>query len=172
MTKRAFHVVVFSVAFGFGLAGAYFIAPGLLSTVAYPPDAELEKRFADRRPAFTRLLNLFQEDHHLSSVKNGVAWVDFDTRAESSPGRLRSYDDLFKELGVSSIHRYARDGSIELRVWSSKSFFIGGKTKSYVYDPNYSGKVTPSLDDVYRSGIDANCFKSLDDNWYIYLDVW
>jgi hypothetical protein len=172
MTKRSFQLAVFIVAFGFGSAVVYFRAPGLLSTAMYPTDSELEKRFADRRTKFDSLLRLFQEDSHLRSVNNGGAWVDFDTPAQMSAERLQTYFELFSELGVRSVHRWNPDASIEFRVWSSPRFFIGGRSKSYIYDPKYSGKITNSLDEIYRSGVDANDFKPLGDHWHLYLDVW
>lgn len=172
MTKKAFQIAVFLVAFGFGSAVVYFIAPSLISAATYPTDSELEIRFVEKRAKFNSLLKLFKEDSHVSRVNSGGVWADFDKPAEVPAERLEAYMELFGELEIRSIHRYPVRGSVELRVWSSKRLLIGGKTKSYVFDPGYTGKLTYSLDEVYRSGVDANHYKSLGDNWYVYLDVW
>lgn len=173
MTKGAFKIAVFVSAFLFAVTFVYLVFPSIASFLSYPTDASLERRFFGNKQDFNTLLALFQDDRILRSVNRGDgAWIDFGEQAELSRDRLQRYNELLEKLEIQSIRRFPGSESVELRVWSSANLFIGGKYKYFVHDPNRTGPLTDSLDEIFSSGIDANHYKRLEQNWYIYLDVW
>lgn len=140
---------------------------------AYPPDDLLERRFQENKADFEKLIKMFQEDSNLFQISlDKGALESFYKKAQISEERLLEYKKILSKLGIEYIERYEKRQDIFLRVWSSPSLFIGGKSKFYVYDEKEVKNTVDSLDEIYRSGQEANEMKKIKGNWYLYLDVW
>ena len=141
--------------------------------VSYPTDEILEKNFHLNKVDFNKLIKKFQEDSNLLRVNEQDQVRDsLGNKANLSPSRLSEYKRLFSKLKVQQINRVEYDRSIFIRVWGIPNFFIGGKSKYCVFTETPPPNLETSLDDIYKSGRDANEFKRIGENWYLYLDVW
>lgn len=139
----------------------------------YPPDALLEQRFQANKEDFEKLVKMFQADSRLFQISlDKGALESFDKEAQIPEERLLEYKKILSKLGIEYIERYEKRQDIFLRVWSSPNLFIGGKSKYYVYDEKDVKNTVNSLDEIYRSGQEANEMKKIEGNWYLYLDVW
>jgi hypothetical protein len=139
----------------------------------YPTDELLERSFYSNKEDFNRLIKNFQEDSSLFLVNQQGEVTDFSgNKTNLSTPRINEYKRLLTKLNVLQINRTDYDQSIFLQVWQIPNFFIGGKFKYYVFTETPPKDLQTSLDEIYKSGRDANEFKKIEGTWYLYLDVW
>jgi hypothetical protein len=136
----------------------------------------MQTMFATNKEDFELLVRMFEEDSNLRSYRlKGGAFRSIDEKADLPPDRDEQYRDLLIKLNLKWISRVIVSGShtdIHLQAWWVKNGWIQSKSKDFVYTKHAPLLVVDSLDEVYESGRDANHHKKIDENWYLYLDVW
>jgi hypothetical protein len=142
---------------------------------AYPTDDEMLYHFLTHRDHFESLMQQFRADADLLRVnQDGSALRDHLTEVTLDDAKREVYRDLLTRLGLFYISRIPDGpGSIYMQAWWSKSgTLIGGKSKYFAYTAKAGNDTVASLDEIFRTGRDANEFRHVTGNWYLYLDVW
>jgi hypothetical protein len=147
---------------------------GCRTSEPYPTDEFLERQFFSNKADFEKLVQMFSEDSNLFKVdaeKGTIEWAD--NKGEPPKYRLIEYKKLLSKLNLKLILRYTNNKEIYLLTWHESNSFVGGKSKYFVFSENDGfANPKPSLDEIYKSGKDANDQRKIEGNWYLYLDVW
>lgn len=151
------------------LVGSIFVCA--CSDVGYPPDRVMEEKFHSCEEDFVRLVRLFKEDANLHKLDYDSTRSFGDLKTIVPEQRMEVYRGLLTKLGVESLSRNERTGQIYLMVWSRPHMVIGSKSKFYVYAEKPPEPLVDSLDELVK-GTDAQAYKRIAHNWYLYLDVW
>ena len=169
--KRQNFVIAFALLF---LISSILGCGKILNTYdPYPKDEVLQNNFYANKEDFDELVRLFQEDSSIFCINSQDEVVDFDkNKTNIASSRLDEYKRLFSKLHIQQINRSKFDQHISLRVWGIPNFLFRGKSKYYVFMETPPKNLESFLDDIYESGRDSNDFKKIEENWYLYLDVW
>ena len=142
----------------------------------YPNDESMQATYISNKGDLDVLVKMFKEDSNLRlfSLEKGAVSAS-DQRLKLQAERESRYREILTKVGVSKIYRIPESDvhkDFYMQVWWIRNGWIQSKSKYFVYTENPPAGVVESLDDVYANGRDANDLKRIDENWYLYLDVW
>jgi hypothetical protein len=143
----------------------------------HPSDAELERVFAQNPDKFQALVNMADQDRHVTRIAPDFTWLDTNVawpRPESELGFTRQrWDDyraLFKNLGITEGTNRPEGSDLLFLIASARGLVTGGSSKGYVYSRTTLSSSELPLDQVTPSGKSGVIYKHLEGDWYLYLD--
>lgn len=146
-----------------------------------PSDAALEGRFSRNQSEFINLVQMFNQDEHVTRIAPGFTWLDTDAswprkNIGFSEERWDEYRRLFRKLNIEAGISRSTDypGTIFISEYGSGGAVGGSSEKGYVYSQHPLAPVLSSLDvipaNVYDREHHAIAFKALAKDWYLYRE--
>jgi hypothetical protein len=158
------------------------IALTLISGCGVPSDSKLRDKFSRERSSLVELVQMSNEDEHVSLIMPNFTYLDTDTSWPRkdigfSKERWNEYRRMFRKLGINGglVRRTDYYPSTVFIVAYASGGVLGSSYKGYVYSPQPLSPVVSSLDAFpqeryLKAKGHAIEFEKLEDGWYLYRE--
>ena len=146
-----------------------------------PSDFELRDRFFQKQSDFVRLVQMSNQDQHVTVIDSHATYLDSDVSWPRkdigfSEERWNEYRRMFRKLGVDGglSRRMDYPFAVFLNAYASGGV-LGSSGKGYVYSEKSLSPLVNSLDVMPRDLYNKNrghaiVFEALTNNWYMFRE--